>query len=102
VNVIAPRTLREFWERHPHAQKPLRQWEKAMRANRFRSFGELQWVFPSADYVRIGEAEVVIFNIGGNKYRLVVSVSFEHQAAFIKRVMTHAEYDHWNRGGRPL
>jgi mRNA interferase HigB len=102
MNVIAPRTLRLFWTTHPHAEQPLRQWEKVMRSNRFGSFAELQRTFPSADYVRLEEAEVVIFNIGGNKYRLVVSISFEHQVAFVKRVMTHAEYDRWNRSGRKL
>lgn len=98
VNVIAPRTLREFWERHPRAQEPLRIWLKLMQRTDFANWAELRAAFPRADYV--SDANLVIFNIGGNKYRLIADVSFRQNRVFIKRILTHAEYDKWNHGGR--
>ena len=98
VNVIAPRTLRAFWQRHPHAQEPLRVWLKLMQQTDFTNWAEIKETFPSADY--LGNEELVIFNIGGNKYRLIVDISFSQNRIFIKRIFTHAEYDKWNRGGR--
>ena len=98
VNVIAPRTLRAFWQRHPHAQEPLRIWLKLMQQTDFTNWAEIKETFPSPDY--LGNEELVIFNIGGNKYRLIVNISFSQNRIFIKRIFTHAEYDKWNRGGR--
>lgn len=98
MNVIAPRTLRSFWERHPHAKEPLMIWLKLMRRTNFANWADLKAAFPSADY--LGQTGIVIFNIGGNKYRLVADVSFSQRRVFIKQVFTHAEYDQWNRGGR--
>jgi len=98
VHVIAPRTLRAFWQRHPRAQEPLRIWLKIMQQTDFTNWAEIKTAFPSADY--LSDEELVIFNIGGNKYRLIVDISFNQNRFFIKRVFTHAEYDKWNRGGR--
>ena len=98
VNVIAPRTLRAVWQRHPPAHEPLRIWLKLMQQTDFTNWAEIKETFPSADY--LGNEELVIFNIGGNKYRLIVDISFSQNRIFIKRIFTHAEYDKWNRGGR--
>jgi len=99
VNVVAPRTLRAFWEKHPHAETPLRDWLKLMQGSSFTNFSKLREVFPSADYV--AAQELSIFNIGGNKYRLVTFIRYTSQTVFIKRVMTHAEYTRWNAQRRP-
>jgi mRNA interferase HigB len=69
-----------------------------MRKGDYRNFNELRATFPSADRV----APYVIFNIAGNNYRLVAGINFQTQTAFIKRLMTHAEYDKWNRTGRKI
>ena len=100
VNVIAQRTLRASWQKHPRAETPLRDWEKRMQKSSYRSFSELKAAFPNADYLKIAEAEVTIFNIAGNHYRLISSIKYETQTVFIKKLMTHAEYDQWNRMGR--
>lgn len=103
VNVIAPRTLRLFWEVHGRAETPLRDWQKAMQKGDFANFNELQAVWPHADLVRAsGNTPVIIFNVGGNKYRLVVNINWTHKGVYIKRIMTHAEYDVWNKEGRPV
>lgn len=99
MNVIAPRALRAFWERHPRAEAPLKVWLKLMQSSRYATWGELHDDFPRADYV--GERRVTIFDIGGNKYRLVTFIRYESQTVFVKHVFTHAEYDTWSRkGGR--
>lgn len=98
MNVIAPRTLRAFWEKYHHAETPLRDWLKLMRDSSFTNFSELREVFPSADYVA---GQLTIFNLGGNKYRLVTFIRYTLQIVFIKGVMTHAEYTRWNVQGRP-
>lgn len=102
VNVIAPRTLRHFWEIHSRAETPFRDWQKATQKGDFANFNELQAVWPHADLVRAaGNIPVIIFNVGGNKYRLVVNINWTHKGVYIKRILTHAEYDVWNKEGRP-
>jgi len=64
-------------------------WFKIMTANQFVGFDELRKVFPSAD--RVGE--LYVFNIGGNKYRLIAALHFNRHKAYVRQVLTHAEYD---------
>jgi mRNA interferase HigB len=103
VNVIAPRTLRAFWEKHPQAEVALRQWQRVMQSGRYDSLSQIREVFPHADLAKSSDGSVVtIFNIGGNDFRLVAVVEYQWQAVFIKQVLTHAEYEGWNRAGRPI
>ena len=60
-----------------------------MRQNEFKHFPHLKQTFGSADYVR----PHTIFNIAGNKYRLISIIQYEISAVSIQNVMTHAEYD---------
>lgn len=102
MNVITPRTLRTFWEKHPHAEVPLKAWMRDIQKNRYESFAEIRKRYPSADLAKTQDGDtVVIFNIGGNKYRLVVYISYKSQRVYIRHVMTHEAYDLWNRQGRP-
>jgi mRNA interferase HigB len=61
----------------------------------FISFDDLRSTFPSADKV----GELIVFNIGGNKYRLIVSIHFNRGKVYVRHVLTHAEYDKgaWKR-----
>jgi len=90
VRVIAQRTLRAFWEKHPKAEQPLRSWLQEMKRGSFRRPSDVRRHYRSADFV--GD-DRVIFNIGGNKYRLVVHMSYRRQIAFIKFIGTHKQYD---------
>ena len=74
------------------SEKPLSRWFKIMRQTQFGSFTALRHTFPSADKV----GEFVVFNIAGNKYRLIVSIHFNRGKVYIRRVLTHQAYD---RGG---
>jgi mRNA interferase HigB len=90
MHVIARKALREFWEKHPDAEGPLRAWyDQAMRA-RWRTAQEIRTLYASASFV--GDDRVA-FNIGGNKYRLIVAVRYRTGTVFVRFVGTHAEYD---------
>src|SRR5580704_13480303 len=91
MQVIARRTLKEFWERHPQAQGPIRAW--------FALAGKARWRDPNDIKRQLGTTvdfvgdNRVIFDLGGNKYRLIVHVSYTFGRALVKFIGTHAEYD---------
>jgi mRNA interferase HigB len=95
MRVIAKRSLRAFWERAScgDAKAPLQSWhEEALRS---------KWTSPHAVKSRYATASIVgrnrvVFNIGGNKYRLVVEMQYRAGIAWVKFVGTHAEYDRIN------
>ncbi len=89
VHIITRKTLIQFWGKHPDSQIALRRWFKIVQKTEFSSFAELRQVFPSADKVD----HWIIFNIGGNKYRLITSIHFNRGKVYIRHVLTHAEYD---------
>jgi mRNA interferase HigB len=91
MRVISRRTLREFWERHPQAMGPLAAWYRLMQAGAFADFDALRRTFRSADYV----APCTVFNVGGNKYRVIVVIHYNRQRCYVREVLTHAEYDRW-------
>ena len=92
MHVISRKALRAFWALHPDSEKSLSRWFKIMRQTEFSSFTALHRTFPSADKV----GEFVVFNIAGNKYRLIVSIHFNRGKVYIRHVLTHQAYD---RGG---
>jgi len=81
--------LRNFWEQHPDGEQPLRRWHKIMATTVFGDFAELRAAFPSADLVD----DLTVFNIGGNKFRLIASIHFNRQKVYVRHVLTHAEYN---------
>lgn len=89
MHVISRKALREFWERHPDSEASLARWFKIIGRQEFGSFAELRATFPSAD--RVGN--LIVFNIGGNNYRLIASIHFNRAKVYIRHVLTHAEYD---------
>ena len=95
MRVIAMSGLRSFWESgHAAAEKPLRDWHRTARKAVWKSLEDVRRVYPHADAVKVASARtVVVFNIGGNKYRLIVDVLYEVQVAYVCKVLTHAEYD---------
>ncbi len=68
---------------------PLVAWYSMMHTNDFRSFSEVRRVFPSADQV----GKLTIFNLGGNKYRLIAAIHYNRKRIYIRAVLTHEEYD---------
>jgi len=92
MHVISRKALRQFWERYPDSKTALARWFKIIQQTGFQNFAELRAAFPTADKV----GDWIVFNIGGNKYRLITSVHFNRGKVYIRHVLTHAEYD---RGG---
>jgi mRNA interferase HigB len=89
VHIITRRRLVDFWEIHPEARAPLQHWFAIIRQTDYASFATLRVTFPSADQV----GRFTVFNIGGNKFRLIAAVHYNRKKVYIRHVLTHAEYD---------
>lgn len=89
MHVISRKRLREFWTENKEAEMALDNWFR--RINKFepRNLVELQTMFPAADLV----GACTVFNVGGNKYRLITYINFRIQRIYILHVLTHKEYD---------
>ena len=89
MHVISKKALRAFGKRHPDSKIALNRWFELIDKQEFRNFAELRKIFGSAD--RVGS--LIVFNIGGNKYRLIASVDFNRGRVYVRHLLTHAEYD---------
>jgi len=90
MRIIKTMPLLAFWRIHPDSESGLRQWISQCRAASWRSMADIKVYARSADW--IGNNRVV-FNIAGNKYRLVVAIHFKTGIVLVKFIGTHAEYD---------
>jgi mRNA interferase HigB len=89
MKLISNSALRVFAAEHPQADAPLKGWRRVIEKNRFPNWSELKASFNTVD--RVGD--LVVFDIGGNKYRLIAYIRFEKQIVYIMAVLTHQEYD---------
>ena len=90
MRIIAKGPLREFWEQHPDAKRPLNAW--------FREVQQADWDMPAKVKERYPNASIVagnrvVFNIKRNDYRLVVTINYPYRIVYVRFVGTHAEYD---------
>jgi mRNA interferase HigB len=92
MHIITQKRLNEFCTKYPTAHTSLQVWHERTEAANWRNFVELRQVFPSADQVK----NFTVFNIGGNKYRLIALVDYTYQKVFIRYILTHSEYDTGN------
>jgi len=90
MRIIARRTLREFWEAHPDAEEPLRTWYTYVRQADWNTPSDVKRIFRTASFVG---NDRVVFNIKGNRYRLIVVVVYRHHAVYIRFIGTHHEYN---------
>lgn len=98
MRIIAEGSIRQWARDHARAASSLGQWVKVVRAGGWGSFVELRRTFPSADQVTVASGrKVVVFNVGGNDFRLLCAVHFNTGMVFALRFLTHAEYskDNW-------
>ena len=89
MHVISYRAIREHKAKHAGSATSLDSWYRVTAACRWENFAELKQVFGTADFV----APYVVFNVGGNKYRLIAEVNFRSKTLFIRQILTHKEYD---------
>ena len=96
MHVISKKKLRDCWEQCFESRRPLEAWFKIVRSSRYQTFHELRMTFPNADKV----GDKVVFNIGGNKYRLITVIHFNRFKVYVRDVLTHEEYDQgrWKDG----
>jgi len=93
VRVISLKRLREFWSVHPDAELPLRAWYKVVEGARWNSLADARKVYPHADGVTTRSGTLTVFNICGNKYRLITRIRYDYQLVNIRVVLTHGQYD---------
>lgn len=90
MEIVAIRTWRDFWEKNPDAEQPLKAWIDEAKAAAWKTPDEIKAQYRNASFV--GNKRVV-FNIKGNDYRLIVAVAYFYQGLYIKFIGTHREYD---------
>ena len=90
MRVISVGILKDFWGKHPAAEEPLRIWFAEAKAARWASPSDIKAQYRSASILKNNR---VVFNIAGNKFRLVAAIHYLSFALLIKFVGTHAEYD---------
>lgn len=94
MQIIAKKALKSFWTRHPQAERPLTAWYLEVRGAEWNKPSDVKAMFgATVDFVADNR---IIFDIAGNKYRLIVHVAYPFKRVLIKFVGTHSEYDKIN------
>ena len=89
MHIITRKKLNDFARRYPAAKVPLDAWYKVFCKATFGNLMEIKAVFPATDDVK----GLCVFNIGGNKFRLIAKIEYRWQKVFVVDVLTHDEYD---------
>jgi mRNA interferase HigB len=93
MRIIKRTMLTQFAQRCPDASDPLDRWYRIARRARWANLAEVRIVFPHADIARVASGNrVTVFNIGGNKYRLITAIHYNRQIIYTLRLLTHSEY----------
>ncbi len=93
MRVIGLPSLESFWQSHPKAKKPLEKWIQVVEEAKWNNWSQLKSTFRTADLVPVGAKKFVVFNVGGNKYRIVTIVNFKGQVVIVEVALTHSQYD---------
>ena len=91
MRLISNKALREFAAAHPESHAPLQAWRRLVEHNAFGNFADLKRAFNSVDKV----ADYYVFNIAGNRYRVIAAIHFNTQSLYVRAVLTHRDYDKW-------
>lgn len=89
MHVISRKRLVQFWKKHPDAAGPLQAWYTRTKHAQWAKFADVRQDYASADQV----GRFVVFNIGGNKYRLITVIHYNRAKVYIRYILTHGEYD---------
>lgn len=90
MRIVAKRTLRLYWEREHEAEQPLKSWFAVTSKADWSSPRDVKSTYGNASIVG---ADRVVFNIGGNKYRLILRFDYRRRIGVVRFIGTHAEYD---------
>ncbi len=89
MRIISEKKLREFWQKNPEAESAMREWIKVVKLADWSSFSDVRKTFNHADIY----GNCTIFDVGGNKYRIIGKIAYRQKIVFIRFVLTHKEYD---------
>lgn len=89
MHIISRKKLNEFAETHTEARPSLAHWYYLAKRLNFSDYAELRETFPSADQV----GKLTVFNVGGNKIRLIAAIHYNRKKIYVRAVLTHSEYD---------
>ena len=90
MRIIAKKILREFWKKHPDCEQQLKAWFQETSKSKWKNTSDIKREYPGASLLANNR---VIFNIKGNKYRLIVKINYAYQMMWIRFIGTHSEYD---------
>ena len=93
MRVIAKKTLRNFWENHADCEQQLKAWFQETNESNWKTPNDIKKEYPSASIIVDNR---IVFNIKGNKYRLIIKINYNHQMVWIRFIGTHAEFDEIN------
>lgn len=95
MHIITQQRIWEAKSKYPEVASALDGWYRVIKRNTFLHFADIKRVFNSVDKVK----ELYVFNIGGNKLRIIVNMHFKRQKVYIRHILTHKEYDKdfWKR-----
>lgn len=88
MHIISRKKLRNFWSQYPRARRPLDAWYRTTRHAVWDSFDDVKALFRHADRYK----RFVIFDIGGNKFRVIAAIHYNRRKVYIRHILTHAEY----------
>jgi len=89
MHIITRKRILEFAQKHPDCSSALESWYRIVKRTDFNSLNELRQTFPSADIV----GNLTVFNIGGNKARLIAAIQYNTHRIYIRHILSHKEYD---------
>ena len=93
MRIISRKALREFWEKHPDSEQSLRAWYANVKRAAWKTPSDVKTVYRNASFLANNR---VVFNIKGNRYRLVAAINYQYSVIYIRFVGTHQEYDKIN------
>jgi mRNA interferase HigB len=90
LRIISKKTLRDFWQKHPNAEQQLKLWFGEASVAKWVGPNDIKREYPSASIIN---GNRVVFNIKGNKYRLIIRINYQYQIVWIRFVGSHVDYD---------
>ena len=93
MRVISRKILRQFWDKHPDSRQPLQAWYVDVKHANWKRPSDIKATYQTASFISNNR---VVFNIKGNRYRIIVVIEYRFGMAFIRFVGTHQEYDRLN------
>ena len=89
MNIISKKKITAFTDKHQQAKSSFDTWYSIVKKSKFNNYNEVRALFPTADQVK----NFVVFNIGGNNYRLIAYIDYPKGFLFVRHILTHTEYD---------